>query len=254
MYKKIEFVLDPNFTLPINTPIPAASILPNWWKEGESFINKETGYLDIDKPELKTAGMKICMPFLDALNSGYFLTTWADIEIIKNDGVEIEYKYLDKNSKEEYIHSNTDWQLISERKGAIGYTIPRPAGHAHNHMVWNGKWGWKVPKGWSVLVTHPLNQAQLPFTTLSGIVDSDRFVPNGNIPFFLKEGWTGIIEKGTPFAQLIPINRQEWVATSRVFGPKEKFIAEKARAVQFGYYRSKLWVPKKYKKDTDVQE
>jgi len=252
MYKKIEFILDPNFTLPINIPIPAASILPNWWKDGESFINRESGALDIDRADLKSAGMKSCMPFLDALNSGYFLTTWVDIEVIKNDGVEIEYKYLDKNSKGEHIYSATDWRMVKERTGAIGYTIPRPAGHSHNHMVWDSKWGWKVPKGWSVLVTHPLNQAQLPFTTLSAIVDSDRFVPNGNIPFFIKENWTGVIEKGTPFAQLIPINRQEWVATSRVAGPKEEFIANKARSVQFGYYRSKLWVPKKYKNDTDV--
>jgi len=252
MYKKIEFVLDSGYTLPINIPIPAASILPNWWKEGESFINRETGALDMSTPDLKAAGMKSCMPFLDALNSGYFLTTWVDIEITKNDGVEIKYKYLDKNSKGENIYSAIDWGMVKERNGAIGYTIPRPAGHSHNHMVWDSKWGWEVPKGWSVLVTHPLNQAQLPFTTLSAIVDSDRYVPHGNIPFFLKEGWTGVIEKGTPFAQLIPINRQEWMATSKVAGPKEKFIANKARSVQFGYYRSKLWVPKKYRNDTDV--
>ena len=252
MYKKIEFVLDSNYNLPITKPISAASILPNWWKQGESFINKESGALDIDVPELKAAGMKSCMPFLDALNSGYFLTTWVDIEVTKNDGVDVEFKYLDKNSKGEHIYDITDWKMINERQGAIGYTIPRPAGHSHNHMVWNGKWGWKVPKGWSVLVTHPLNQAQLPFTTLSAIVDSDRFVPHGNIPFFIKEGWTGIIEKGTPFAQLIPINRQEWVATTKVSGPEESFISQKARAVQFGYYRSKLWVPKKYRDEKNV--
>jgi hypothetical protein len=254
MYKKIEFILDPNFTLPINTPIPAASILPNWWKQGESFINKETGALDIDSPELKVAGMKSCMPFLDALNSGYFLTTWADVEVTVNDGEKIEYKYLDKNSKQENIYSRTDWKMIKEREGAIGYTIPRPAGHADNHMVWESKWGWKVPKGWSVLVTHPLNQAQLPFTTLSAIVDSDRFAPHGNIPFFFKEGWTGVIEKGTPFAQLIPINRQEWVATSKVAGSKDVYTSRKAREVQFGYYRSKIWVPKKYTWGKNVSE
>lgn len=253
MVKNIEFVLDPGFNLPILSPVPASSMVPNWWKNGESFINKNTGALDIESAELRAAGMKSCMPFLDALNSGYFLTTWADLEVTKNDGVEVEYRYLEKNTRDELIPSMTDWSMVNERKGAIGYTIPRPAGHAHNHMVWNSKWGWKVPKGWSVLVTHPLNQHQLPFTTLSAIVDSDRFVPHGNIPFFIQEGWTGIIEKGTPFAQLIPINRQEWVSSVRRGGAKEEFISKKAREVQYGYYRSKLWVPKKYRGDGNVQ-
>ena len=254
MAKQIEFVLEPNFNLPINRPIPAASILPDWWKQGEAFINKESGGLDIPDPALKVAGMKSCMPFLDALNSGFFLTTWIDLEITKNDGVDVEFRYLEPNSKGDLIPSSIDWAMVNERKGAIGYTIPRPAGHSHNHMVWNSKWGWETPKGWSVLVTQPLNQSQLPFTTLSAIVDSDRFASNGNIPFFIKEGWTGIIEKGTPFAQLIPINRQEWVATTRLASRKDNYIAGQARSVAFGYYRSKLWVPKKYRGDKDVQE
>ena len=253
MYKKIEFILDKQFNMPINSPIPAASLVPDWWKQGEAYINKESGGLDIPDPELRSAGMKSCMPFYDALNSGFFLTTWAHVEITKNDGEgKVEYRYLDENSKGIKVPDNKDWFMVNEREGAIGYTIPRPAGHSHNHMVWNSKWGWKVPKGWSVLVTHPLNQAQLPFTTLSAIVDSDRFGPHGNIPFFLQEGWTGVIEKGTPFAQLIPINRQEWVSSSRKMNSEDEFITSQARAVPLGYYRSKLWVPKKYRGKEDV--
>lgn len=31
-------------------------------------------------------------------------------------------------------------------------------------------------------------------------------------PFFIKDGWAGIIEAGTPLAQLIPVKRDSWVS------------------------------------------
>jgi len=88
--------------------------------------------------------------------------------------------------------------------------MPRPAGHLRNHLVWTSNWAWKTPKGYSMLVTHPLNGWHLPFTTMSAIIDSDKFNGPGNIPFFLKKDFEGIIPKGTPYAQLIPIKRKKW--------------------------------------------
>ena len=45
---------------------------------------------------------------------------------------------------------------------------------------------------------------------MAGLIDSDKFFGPGNIPFFVKEGFTGTIEKGTPYAQIIPIKRSSW--------------------------------------------
>src|SRR5215475_8103617 len=39
-------------------------------------------------------------------------------------------------------------------------------------------WTIEAPEGYAVLLTHPLNRVDLPFTTLTGIVDCDRYHDN----------------------------------------------------------------------------
>jgi hypothetical protein len=41
-------------------------------------------------------------------------------------------------------------------------------------------------------------------------MDADKYSTSGNLPFFMKEGFTGMIPAGTPIAQLIPIKRASW--------------------------------------------
>ena len=250
--KKIEFLLASTFPFEIPEPIPASELLPDWWKNGESFISKQDGSLNVDGKDDRAAGMKSCIPFLDGLTSGYLLLTWADIEILENHNERIKYRYVEKDENGIWKESDINWDLVGERTGAIGHTMPRPAGYAINHMTWQSKWGIKVPRGWSVLYTHPLSRFELPFFTASAIMDSDRFASHGSAPFFIKKDWTGIIPKGTPFAQIIPIKRSSWVSKSVRQGREDQYIAASARMVPYGFYRSKLWVPKKYKADKDV--
>lgn len=169
---------------------PSKTSIPDWWKNGEININVN----DMIYP-----GMKTCIPFMEIMNIGYCLVTPFDIYIIES---------KDKQSIE--IKWNEEKNVIDERPSSLGSTIPRPAGHRPNHFAWQSIWGWKTPKGWSTIVTHPFNRYDLPFTTLSGIIDSDGFNANGNMPFFIKEGFSGLIPAGTPFAQLIPIKRKKW--------------------------------------------
>ena len=248
--KKIKFLLQKDYDSKvelISPPSPASQHVPKWYKDGEMYLNARTGLIDIDDPSAVVAGLKTCNPFLDAISSGYMLTTWVDIEITKNYNNEFEFKYLEKDKNDEYIESVKNWDMVSTRKGDIGHTIPRPNGYSHVHLVWAGKWGIQVPKGWSILLTHPLNQNQFPFYTLSGLMDSDRFFSQGNIPFFIQEGWTGIIPKGTPFAQLIPIKRSSWLSVNVEQDDFSGYLGNQAREFGIGYYRQKLWVPKKYK-------
>jgi hypothetical protein len=131
--------------------------------------------------------------------------------------------------------------------GDIGHTIPRPEGHCKNHMIFSGQWGARLPKGWSLLLTHPLNRFDLPFATTSGIIDSDEWWAGGNIPFFFKENFEGIIPKGTPFAQLIPIKRSSWTSYTSVLSvSRNTYLADKARSVPIGWYKKNIWTKKKY--------
>ena len=208
-------------------PVTAKSEIPQWYKDGESTYTVDG--------TTQHPGLKACIPVLDVLMSGYLIKTSVDIYISKNEDGSISIDY-DKNLE--------GADPIGLRPKELGATIPRPAGHLQDHLVWMSNWGWKTPRGYSMLVTHPMNRWDLPFTTMSAIVDSDKFHGPGNMPFFLKDNFEGIIKKGTPYLQLIPIKRKDWTA---VYDPalidfSKKNGSDGAR----GGYKKYMWQKKKY--------
>lgn len=178
----------------IGQPEPIKNFVPEWYRQSETVIQDVNG----GEP---TPGLKKCAPYMDALMSGYTMVTPFDVFISKNDDGSLNIGWNAVPGVESFIE---------ERPDELGKLMPRPAGHYKNHLIWKGFWGMKTPRGWSILMTHPLNRFDLPFTTTSGIIDSDVFNASGNIPFFIKEDFVGVIPKGTPIAQLIPIKRSAW--------------------------------------------
>jgi hypothetical protein len=79
-------------------------------------------------------------------------------------------------------------------------------------VKFNGFWTIELPPGYSLLVTHPINRADLPFVTLTGLVDADRYGDNFiNFPARWRDpNFQGVLPKGTPLAQCLPIKREEW--------------------------------------------
>jgi hypothetical protein len=177
----------------LGKPVPTKTKIPEWYRDSESEYLSEENEL--------VAGLKKCAPYLDTLISGYVLVTPFDIFVKKRSDGFVDISW---NGPRDYV------DFISERPKESGSLMPRPAGHYPNHMVWSGYWGINTPKGWSALVTHPFNRFDLPFTTTSGIIDSDKYSAPGNLPFFIKEGFAGMIPAGTPFLQIIPIKRSAW--------------------------------------------
>lgn len=217
----------------LGQPIPAKKYLPEWFKNAESF------YVDSRDPNKKlSAGLKECKPYMDMMMAGYYLVLPCDVFVSsKEDGsISIEWD-------EELVHPD----FIAERPKEMGATMPRPYGFASNHLVFSGMWGWRTPKGWSSIVTHPVNQVELPFYTVSAFMDSDMFNGAGNIPFFIREGWTGTIKKGTPFAQIIPVKRAKWKMVNNDQGLSEKleFDASVVRDERRSYKRT-MWFRKDY--------
>jgi hypothetical protein len=98
------------------------------------------------------------------------------------------------------------------------------------------------------LATHPLNRHDLPFITLTGIIDGGVVMQSrGNFPFYIKEGFEGIIPKGTPIIQLIPFRQENWKSKKRVGlieeGKKHNFLAS---SVISDWYKKTFWIRKKY--------
>jgi hypothetical protein len=227
--KTIQFIPADSKELALGHPEPAKLEVPDWYRKGEAHITLPNGK--------EANGMKACIPFLDVMISGYMLVTPFDIQVTIVDGQQkIGWDTENPNFKE-FIH---------ERPHQMGATIPRPAGHAVNGLIWQSHWGWKTPRGWSSVVTHPYNRYDLPFTTLSAFMESDKFISNGNIPFFLKEGFEGVIPAGTPFAQILPIKRASWRHTWSY--NLTSYIRDLGQRVHLNehYYKKFNWVRKIY--------
>lgn len=247
--KKIQFIPENDYILNhIPPPLPSKQFISDWYKNGEYALDKDQKAAK-SKSEWVSGGMKSCAPFLDSMISGYMVSLWVDVEVYQNNEDGIKWRYVEKNPyNNEYQEiENLPVPVFNERTGDLGKTIPRPAGHRQNHLIFNSQWGIKTPKNWSIWYCHPQNRFDLPFTTLSGFVDSDQFWNNGNVPFFLKEDFIGIIPKGTPLVQLIPIKRESWVSTIFKKGAERlKYTTFKTRSNGIGYYTKNIWYKKEY--------
>jgi hypothetical protein len=106
----------------------------------------------------------------------------------------------------------------------------------------------KTPRGWSILVVQPLNRFDLPWTITSGIMDTDQYSTSGNIPFFIREDFDGIIAEGTPIAQVIPFKRQDWkseIDDDNQANPPVSFLNNVFNP-PFNFYKRTFWKRKKY--------
>lgn len=226
--KLIHFFSDRDYH-GLGQPIPIKSLLPQWYRRAEHSY-------EIDG---KThPGLKKCVPFLDGMISGFALVTPFDIHVSRHQDGSLNITWDGPSSFNGYI---------VERDLRQGETIPRPAGHLPNHLAFASPWGFKTPKGWSLLLTQPLNRFELPFTITSGIIDSDEFGTGGNIPFFLKEEFQGTIPAGTPIAQLIPIKRAAWHMVPNNAGLRHMNKVQSSFVRQEGNsYKKKFWHRKKY--------
>ena len=188
-------------------PQPAKLITPEWYKNIPNLDGKKKLTFDPNgAPNNKN--IKMCMPFLDAMSVGYIQTTWCEIYVEKEDDGGVRYYYA----------SNP--QIMSHREKPA---IEKNDSYYDLEFVWRSPWVPKVPKGYSVLLTHPNNRVDLPFTTLSGVIDADSYyhTPFGNFPFYIHKDFEGLIPIGTPMYQMIPVKRENWKSSINEFDATE---------------------------------
>lgn len=232
MTKRISFMPMNEDVSKFDPPKPAKSYVPDWYKKAKRFRSGKMQILDSDGGINKD--IKLCVPFLDALTTGYVLTLPVDL-LVQRRGNEVGFFWNEAPS------------IVEIRPKDMASTLPRPSGHDHDLYAWHTYWAVSVPQGYSCVFTHPLNRFDLPFTTTSGIVDSDGFSLGGEIPFFLKENFEGTIPAGTPIMQIIPFKREGWQSevkqTDRGWLNKQLFQVAK---YLYDGYRKVVWVKKSY--------
>jgi len=208
---------------------PVKTVLPQWYKDSKQFYKTPVTF------ETKAGTAKLCSPFLDALTSGYVLTLMGDVSVTQfPDGKRLTWG-LEEAPLAEVRNINS-----------LG-NMPIPPGYdSQSSFAWKTNIAFEIPKGYSLLFTHPLNRYDLPFLTFSGIVD-DFDMASGNLPFLLQDDFEGVIPQGTPICQIIPIKQEHW-SSKEVTGLTERatFLQKNALLVLKGWYRKNVRKTKVY--------
>ena len=193
---KIVFRCLPELEGILPAPVPAKRGLPDWLKRMPMTARAEDFETDV-----KT--VKQCPPFVDAMGFGFLMPLACDLRF--EDGT-----------------FAWDWEDLPA--GLPGHTARAPLSFHLNAQVVDSPlfepdsllikfmnfWTIELEPGYALLVGHPVNRPDLPFRSVTGLVDADRYVDNYvHCPAaWTDRGFSGVLPKGTPVAQCVPVPRQ----------------------------------------------
>jgi|TARA_R100001530_G_C4301395_1_gene150565 hypothetical protein len=243
----IEFITSNNYlnAIGVEKPEPIKLNIPEWYKKLDHSMEKRT--------------IKGCMPFLDALSAGYLLRCPQDLYfnyglISRKGEPDVSYKNaLDEEGRIEMEGTNLNCRHPEAHK-VDQYPDPIIKKEQANRPILKilNPWIIRTPPGYSCLFTSPLNNHHYPWQIISGIVDTDTFNKEVNFPFKVNvekienKDKTFIINKGTPYVQIIPFKRENWIMKIKAKIPGDRsnlFYPLKLVHV----YKSMFWNKKSWK-------
>jgi hypothetical protein len=187
----------------IPRPFPAVTGLPEWFKAlPQKAFNSTLGG--------ESFTVKKCPPFIDAMTYGFLIPLATDLEV--RDG-EFSWSFdVPEGVAVDQSYSPIDFHDPSQIAGTPFFDDDRFI------IKFTNFWTIQAPAGYSLLFTHPVNRRDLPFTTLTGLVDCDAFYDN---PVLFPARWhdpdfNGVLPKGTPVAQCLPVKRENWSSAFEV--------------------------------------
>jgi hypothetical protein len=224
-------------------PRPAKNFLPKWYKDmvpyEKSDINLTGREINVEN-KISNASAKKCTPMLDGMTSGYIVPLWCDVQIkqIKNEQTK---KWFPR------ITWRIDFDVFSLH-GPSSREVPAPFGYEQEVFKFVTYFRIETPKGYSIMVHTPSGHYNLPFYAIPAVIDSDRSVIDNNFPCWIQEGFEGIVEKGTPMAQVTPFKRLNWKMETSLIS-----YDEHNRYQQIGFnsnilnnYVRNIWSKKEY--------
>jgi hypothetical protein len=235
-------------------PAPTQSVIPEWYKKASRFAKNpfNNEYWKATKENCPVAkegttddyGLiptwKACPAIMDAFSTGYVLKTPCDLTFFKNSNGIIEVKVEDIKYKD----------FCTSRPPIPEFEHPR--GYYKHHFAWLADWGLELPEGYSALFMTPMNRFDLPFLNTTGVVDSDKVHMLGTFPFFIAEGWEGVIPAGTPYLQILPFKRENWEHEIKILEDSEIYNEmvknrDFYRQPDGGVYKNKVWSRREYR-------
>jgi len=204
----VTFRCPPEFEPILPPPVPAVQGLPGWFK-----ALPQKGFSDISQTEMMT--VKRCPPFIDAMSYGFLIPLVCDLKV--ENGEFSWDQHMPGGGAVHFPHAPIDFHDSVQAAGTPFFDEDRFI------IKFNNFWTIETPPGHSLLCTHPMNRRDLPFTTITGLVDTDSYC-NNMIHFPARWNDTefnGVLPKGTPVAQCIPIKREKWVGRVKTLSPEE---------------------------------
>jgi hypothetical protein len=231
----VMFRCPPELEAILPRPVPAVIGLPDWFKAMPGSV-----FSDILQMEQLT--VKRCPPFIDAMTYGFLIPLVTDLHV--DDGTFSWTFDAPRNAITSYSRSPLDFHDSKQVEGTPFFEDDRFA------LKFNNFWTIETPPGYSLLITHPINRLDLPFTTLTGLVDCDQYKDNFiNFPAQWRDpAFRGVLPKGTPVAQCIPVRRESWSGRfETIVGDAVVRLQETAAAVMSepGVYRHRFRAPKR---------
>ncbi|RWN25619.1 DUF6065 family protein [Mesorhizobium sp.] len=187
--RSIRFLCRPEDHGVIAPPVAAKTVLPDWFRKLPAVDSQHASATN------NGLTVKRCMPFLDAMTTGWILPLAATVRLeVKNGGRTVDAGWeFDRTM----VSNHGAHQVAGNPKE------PGPPCKFHNY------WSIRTPPGWSSLFLAPLNRPAQPFECVAGIVDTDTYAADIHFPFFATApDGLYVIEKGTPLVQVIPVRRE----------------------------------------------
>jgi hypothetical protein len=226
---KFSYIGDP---IPdIYRPVPASSMLPEWYKKADSYLNKVKQPMNNG---LSVSTIKKCIPVFDAITSGYLIVTHHDINI-QWDGYQYSFMSTHNNDSISY-HEGWQAQNHPHLDKSIGVMFK-----------FKNRWTMKTPSGYSIAIIPPMHRDNI-ISILPAIVDSDTYTHTVEMPFEISvDNFSGIIPAGTPIAQIIPFKRDNWKSQFVNSISSSEKVAAAVRSTFFEGYKKLFWSRKSYK-------
>ena len=236
---RVRFRCDPALLGRLPPPVPAREALPEWLRAMPGHAHSDM-HGDAD---IRT--VKHCPPFVDAMMQGFVMTLPCDVRV--RDGV-LSWDW-DVPAPDTATHPRAPLSFHSGAQAA-GTPFARTDADRERLLVkFNSFWTIRLDPGWSLFVTHPVNRDDLPFRLLSGMVDCDLFHEVGILfpAVWLDPAFEGVLPRGMPVAQCIPVLREPMELDMAAFDPDEQAAYDataRVLAAETGHYRRVCRAPR----------
>jgi antitoxin (DNA-binding transcriptional repressor) of toxin-antitoxin stability system len=225
---RIDFRCPPELVDVLPPPVAAQKSLPAW-------LRSMPGMAFDDETATDVRTLKHCPPFIDALSLGCLILLPVDVRV--EPGAALSWDWSPPASAMDGLpRSPVSFHVPAQGEGA---PFAQPE---RRFLKFLNFWTISTEPGVSVLVSHPFNRPELPFTTLAGVVDTDSYGA-GLIHFpavWNDLDFTGTLPRGTPVAQIVPFRREQLeptVGAMTAAGMEETNRLRQTLDLEAGVYR-----------------